>query len=89
MKKKNLLIILLIVIITASLTFLVTFHLFFTAKGLNLVAKLLLSRYAPTEGIEIKKIDGTITRALSFQEVTLENLKLLPPSYQENLEIKF
>ena len=79
MKKKNLLIILLIVIITASLTFLVTFHLFFTAKGLNLVAKLLLSRYAPTEGIEIKKIDGTITRALSFQEVTLENLKLLPP----------
>ena len=78
MKKKNLLLILLIVIIIASLTFLATFHLFFTTKGLNLVTKLLLSRYVPSEDIEIKKIDGTITRALSFQEISLENLKYLP-----------
>jgi len=79
MKKKNLLLILLIVIITTFLTFLVTFHLFFTANGLNLVTKFLLSRYAPREDIEIKKIEGTITRALSLQDISLENLKLLPP----------
>lgn len=78
MKKKNLLLILFIVIITASLTFLVTFHLFFTAKGLNLVAKVLLSRYALSEDIDIKKIDGTITRVLFLQEISLENLKYLP-----------
>ena len=79
MKKKNLLLILLIVIITASLTFLITFHLFFTTKGLNLVTKFLLSRYTLSEDIEIKKIEGTITRTLSLQEISLGNLKLLPP----------
>ena len=79
MKKKNLLLVLLIVIITVFLTFFVTFHLFFTTKGLNLVTKFFLSRYAQSENIEIKKIEGTITRTLSFQEISLGNLKVLPP----------
>ena len=79
MKIRNLLFVLLIIVITASLTFFVTFRLFFTTGGLNLVTKFLLSRYAPSEDIEIKKIDGTITRTLSFQEISLGNLKMLPP----------
>lgn len=79
MKKKNLLLILLIVIITASLTFLVTFHLFFTTKGLGLVTRFLISRYAQSDDVEIKGIDGSITRVLSFQEISLGNLKMLPP----------
>ena len=76
--KKTWVLIILVIVITALLTFLVTFHLFFTTKGLNLVAKFLLSRYTSSEDIEIKKIDGTITRALSFHEISLENLKYLP-----------
>lgn len=74
------------VIVTALLTFLVTFHLFFTTKGLNLVTKFLISRYVQSEDIEIKKIDGAITRTLYFQEISLENLKALPPG--STMEIK-
>ncbi|MFC1624399.1 translocation/assembly module TamB domain-containing protein [Candidatus Omnitrophota bacterium] len=77
--KKPWVLITLVIIITASLTFLVTFHLFFTTRGLNLVARFLLSKYTLSEDIEIKKIDGTITRALSLQEISLGNLKTLPP----------
>ncbi|MBU1147382.1 MAG: hypothetical protein KKD11_03430, partial [Candidatus Omnitrophica bacterium] len=77
--RKTWLLVTLVIVVTALLTFLVTFHLFFTTKGLNLVAKFLLSRYVPSEDIEIKKIDGTIIRTVFLQEISLENLKLLPP----------
>ena len=76
--KKTWVLIILVIVITVFLTFLVTFHLFFTTKGLNFVTKFLLSRYASSEDIEIKGIDGSITRMLSFQEVYLGNLKQLP-----------
>ncbi|MBU4457258.1 MAG: translocation/assembly module TamB [Candidatus Omnitrophica bacterium] len=79
MKAKNLLLTLSIIIITASVTFLITFHLFFTTKGLGLVTRFLISRYAQSDDVEIKGIDGSITRVLSFQEISLGNLKMLPP----------
>lgn len=62
------------------------FYLFFTESGLNLFIKAALSGYVKSEDVEIKKIEGTLPQAVSFQDISLENLKYMPPGTL--LEIK-
>ncbi|MBU1853323.1 MAG: hypothetical protein KJ957_04715, partial [Candidatus Omnitrophica bacterium] len=60
---------LLLIVITATITFLLTFYFLFTTRGIGLITKLLISRYAQSEKVEIEKINGTISQTLSFHEI--------------------
>lgn len=64
----------------------VAYSLFFTERGLSFFAKSALSRYTESEKVEIGKIVGSLPHAVSFQDISLENLKYAPPG--SLLEIK-
>ncbi|MBU1061457.1 MAG: translocation/assembly module TamB domain-containing protein [Candidatus Omnitrophica bacterium] len=69
---------LLLIVITATITFLLTFYFLFTTRGIGLITKLLISRYAQSEKVEIEKINGTISQTLSFHEIGINNLRYFP-----------
>lgn len=84
--KKIPLIIITGIVVFIFLSLVLGYCIFFTERGLNFFTKIALSYYTKSEDVEIKKIERTLPQSLSFHDISLENLKYMPPGTM--LEIK-
>ncbi|MFA5389054.1 MAG: translocation/assembly module TamB domain-containing protein [Candidatus Omnitrophota bacterium] len=57
-----------------------------TSLGASLIVKMAISRYLPSKDITIGRIDGTLLRAITFEKISLNNIKCLPPGSSLNIE---
>jgi len=56
----------------------VAYYLFATSKGSGFIAKLALSKYVDSKDIDIKSIEGKLSRKLTLKDIEIEDLKWLP-----------
>ncbi|KPK39110.1 MAG: hypothetical protein AMJ78_08970 [Omnitrophica WOR_2 bacterium SM23_29] len=84
-----------LIIFIVILIFLFSFFayfLFFTTKGSAFLTKKVISKYVDSDRIDIKKIDGTLSRTLIFQDIEIKDLEGLPQGSLikiQELEVNF
>lgn len=54
------------------------YWLFFTTKGSSFIVRVFLSRYTKSHDINVNKTDGTLSQAMIFQDLVIEDFEGLP-----------
>ncbi|MFH1678204.1 MAG: translocation/assembly module TamB domain-containing protein [Candidatus Omnitrophota bacterium] len=53
-------------------------YFFFTTGGSSFITRAVLSNYVDSESLDIKKIDGSLSQTLIFEDIEFDDLKWLP-----------